>query len=177
MSKVSTKVSITNKSKYSPWYLAFLLGALLYLGYINIGTYNDWVSRSNAPKEQSALIVEQNIILNQDDVINTNWLRTLNPLVKNVEGRIVWSNTLQKGIMEFVGLPEIANNQKYQLWIYDLEGKDTKPVFSDEFSKVTKEALLIPFSVKKTITAPFKFELLLKTEGEEVSEPLFLAQP
>jgi len=174
---VSTKTSTTQNSKYSPWYLAFLVGAVLFLGYINSGIYKDWISKSKGPQNQSALLEQQNTILNQDDVINTNWLRTLNPLVKNVEGRIVWSNILQKGIMEFVGLPEIAKNQKYQLWIYDLAGKDTKPVFSDEFSEVSEEALLIPFSAKKIITAPFKFELLLKTEGKEVSEPLFLAQP
>ena len=170
-------MSVEKKSKRSPWYLLILLAVVIALAYINIGTYNKSRSKANEIKAQSALIIEQQLILNQKDVINTNWLRTLNPLVENVEGRIVWSNTLQKGIMEFIGLPEIDKNQSYQLWIYDLEEKNSKPIFSDEFSKVSDDALLIPFSAEMNITSPFKFELLLKTEGVDESEPLFLAQP
>jgi len=139
--------------------------------------YKEWMKNPNQETTQSELVLEQQFILTQTDVINTNWLRTLNPLVKNVEGRVVWSNVLQKGVMEFVGLPKIKNNQQYRLWIYDLTGKDTKPIFSTEFTKVLSNKFLIPFSSKALVKSPFKFELMLKTDGEEISQPLFLAQP
>ena len=128
-------------------------------------------------ENQSALIQQQQFILKQDDVINTHWLRTLNPLIKNVEGRVVWSNLLQKGIMEFVGLPKLKNHEAYQLWIYDLIGETNKPIFAKEFSDSNTGSLLIPFAAKELITLPFKFELLLKSEDQSSSQPLFLAQP
>jgi len=154
--------------------IIILLFAVFFLGY---HFYKKWNINPTQEQYQSALIIQQQFILSQTDVINTNWLRTLNPLVKNVEGRVVWSNVLQKGVMEFVGLPKIAKNQVYRLWIYDLVGKDSTPVFATEFSKLIPEKYLIPFSPKTTIKSPFKFELVLKTDGDEISQPLFLAQP
>jgi len=160
------------------WLTVLLSIALLFIVISLSGlAYKKWIADPSLQKNQSVLVSQQQLILSQDDVINTNWLRTLNPLVKNVEGRVVWSNILQQGIMEFIGLPKIAKNQAYQLWIYDLTGKDSKPVLSNEFSVADSRTLLIPFSVKKLILSPFKFELVLKTAGEDLSQPLFLAQP
>lgn len=157
--------------------LLAILILLVLIAVLGSNYYIQWMKNPNQETIQSELVLEQQFILTQTDVINTNWLRTLNPLVKNVEGRVVWSNVLQKGVMEFVGLPEIAKNQQYRLWIYDLVGKDTKPIFSTEFTKVLSDKFLISFSTESLIKSPFKFELMLKTEGEEVSQPLFLAQP
>lgn len=142
-----------------------------------ISVYKQQMKNPHQESLQSELVLQQQFILTQADVINTNWLRTLNPLVKNVEGRVVWSNQLQKGMMEFIGLPQINKNQQYRLWIYDLVGKDTTPIFSTEFKQVISDKTLIPFSSNGLIKSPFKFELKLKTEGEEISQPLFLAQP
>ena len=167
----------TNQQGKSPvWILAIVI-LLLTVAVFGNNYYKKWTKNPHQETHQSALVLEQQFILTQTDAINTNWLRTLNPLVKNVEGRIVWSNVLQKGVMEFVGLPEIEKNQQYRLWIYDLVGKDTKPIFSTEFTKVISDKFLIPFSSSALIKSPFKFELMLKTEGEEISQPLFLAQP
>ena len=135
------------------------------------------ISNEIRQEQQSKIVLQQASILKQSDVINTNWLRTLNPLVKNVEGSVVWSNILQQGVLEFIGLPEIKGNQKYQLWVYDLLGKDSKPVLSTEFKEVSSDTFLIPFSAKLLINNAFKFELLLKTDGEESPQPLLLAQP
>ena len=170
---------ITDQQQKQPFWLTALLVLFLLISLILLGNlaYKKWFAEPSQQKNQSALVIQQQLILNQTDVINTNWLHTLNPLVKNVEGQIAWSNLLQKGVMEFIGLPEIKDNQKYQLWIYDLTGKDTKPIFSTEFSESSSETLLLPFSSKELIKSPFKFELKLKTEGEETSQPLFLAQP
>ena len=155
----------------------FPLGIFLSLLVLAIFAYKSWEQSSKQQENQSELYSLQQLILSQDDVINTNWLRTLNPLVKNVEGRLVWSTILQEGVMEFFGLPDIANNQKYQLWIYDLSNEDSKPIFSKEFSDVESQVMLVPFASKDLIISPFKFELTLKTENQEGNEPLFLAQP
>ncbi len=170
---------ITKQHQKQPLWLVVLLVIALFVVLISAGNfaYKKWVIDPIQQSNQSELALKQQFLLAQDNVINTNWLRTLDPLVKNVEGRVVWSNILQQGVMEFVGLPEIADNQKYQLWIYDLAGKDTKPIFSKEFSESNSETLLLPFSSKELIYSPFKFELMLKTEGEDLSQPLFLAQP
>lgn len=162
------------KSSLSPLMIIIMLSLVVLL---SLFTYKKWIATPDQQKNQSALILQQEFISTQTDAINTNWLRTLNPLVKNVEGTLVWSNHLQKGVMEFVGLPQIANNQYYQLWIYDLIGKDTKPVFSTKFKQVVSEKFLIPFSASTLINSPFKFELMLSTDGDANSQPLFLAQP
>lgn len=175
---MNTRVLANEKEKHPLW-MTVLFSIVLLALVVSVSnfSYKKWISNTNQPINSPELLSEQQLILNQDDVINTNWLRTLDPLVKNVEGRIVWSNVLQKGMMEFVALPTISDNQKYQLWIYDLVGKDTKPILSSEFSEVGSEKTFISVTSNELIISPFKFELLLKTEGEEVSQPLFLAQP
>lgn len=170
---------MTNQQQKQPLWLTVLLAIALLFTLISLSglVYKKWIATPSQQIHYSALVIQQQLILTQTDVINTNWLRTLDPLVKNTEGRIAWSNLLQKGVMEFIGLPDIDNNQRYQLWIYDVDGEDTKPIFATEFSDINSKNLLIPFSSKKMIVSPFKFELMLKTEGEDLSQPLFLAQP
>lgn len=98
-------------------------------------------------------------------------------MVKNTEGSLVWSNALQKGVMEFIDLPKIDKGQHYQLWIYDLNATDNKPIFSTEFVTTHKNNMLIPFAAEQHIRSPFKFELVLQSDGEATTQPLFLAQP
>lgn len=170
---------LSKQQQKTPLWLVVLVTVALLFTLTSVGgfVYKKWFAPISQQKHQSALIIEQQLILNQSDVVKTNWLRTLDPLVKEVEGGIVWSNTLQKGVMEFNGLPKIASNQQYQLWIYDLVGEDAEPVFAIEFNEVNIGNFLKSFSAKQEILAPFKFELMLKTDGEESSQPLFLAQP
>lgn len=167
-------MSINQGKKKSIW-----LSIVLFLILVLVGAYayQEWRHSPRQQVNQPEIIELQNSILEQNDAINTNWLRTLNPLVENVEGRIVWSNTLQKGVMEFFDLPRIADDHKYQLWIYDLTEKNSKPILSKEFTDVSANLMLVPFSPKELILSPFKFELMLKTEDQTPSQPLFLAQP
>ena len=166
------------QQKYPLWLVVVFTVALLFtLTSLSGILYKKWFAPPIQQKNQSALVIEQQLILNQPDVIDTNWLRTLDPLVKEVEGRLVWSNIMQKGVMEFNQLPRISDTQHYQLWIYDLVGEDAEPIFATEFNKVNKSNFLKSFSSKQTIASPFKFELVLKTDGKEISQPLFLAQP
>ena len=153
--------------------IGLVIAALLFGGI----AYKKWKVEPASEVNQPAVFAQQLLILGQSDVINTNWLRTLDPFVKNVEGKVVWSNTLQKGVMEFKGLPKLAEKQSYQLWIYDLNSDTTKPIFAKKFTDVDQDIFLIAFLVKQQIISPFKFEVSLHTEGEEINQPLFLAQP
>lgn len=170
--------AVSSKTKQSQPLLAkaIVLIVIVILGVFSHKKLQE--SRSEIQQEQqSKIVLQQTAILDQDDVINTNWLRTLNPLVKNVEGSVVWSSILQQGVLEFIGLPEIENDQTYQLWVYDLLGKDSKPILSSQFKEVSSDKFLVPFIAKELINNPFKFELLLATDGEKVRQPLLLAQP
>lgn len=169
------------QTMYPRWMWGVLCLALLFSA-VSLASiaYKKWGALTPQADQSNAEETLQ-LILTQPNVINTNWLRTLDPLVKHVEGRIVWSQVMQQGVMEFVGLPNIAKNQHYQLWVYDLAGNDTRPIFALQFNHVKKGKMLIPFSPKQLIKAPLKFEILLKTMTDdmqaEITQPLLLAQP
>jgi len=136
--------------------------------------------QQNSVKQGQFEILKQQI-LQQEDTIDTNWLHTLNPLVKKVRGRLLWSSAKQQGIMEFSDLPKLAKNQQFRLWIYDLNSRSSKPVSAivaknSQFKHKSKN-LLVPFTAGSVIKSPFKFELTLEEKGVEGGQPLLLAQP
>lgn len=126
--------------------------------------------------ERSQLESTKELLLSQPDVVNINWLRTLNPLVKNVEGNLIWSATLQQGILEFLNLPKIDDNQYYQLWIHDLSKSSDQATLAAVFKGTKKEKLLMAFDTVQ-IKSPYKFELVLHTDDQSKNQPLLLAQP
>ncbi len=126
--------------------------------------------------ELSQLQSRKELLLLQPNVINTNWLRTLNPLMKNVEGSLVWSAALQQGTVEFFNLPIINDNQYYQLWVHDLTEANNQASLVAVFKGSKDEKLFMSFDTIK-IKSPYKFELVLHTEGEAINQPLLLAQP
>ena len=119
-------------------------------------------------------------MLTQPDALNINWMRTLNPLAKNIQGDIVWSSLMQQGMMRFANLTTLPKGQQYHLWIYDLTSPADEPVSIVTFSpdlKIPTE-LLIPFTSNKTINEPYKFMVMLEYADPSITpEPLLLAQP
>ena len=119
-------------------------------------------------------------MLSQPDALNINWMRTLNPLAKNIQGDIVWSSLMQQGMMRFANLTSLPKGQQYHLWIYDLTSPADEPVSVVTFSpdlKIPTE-LLIPFTTNKKINEPYKFMVMLEyTDPSITPEPLLLAQP
>jgi len=116
-------------------------------------------------------------LLNQSDVIDVNWLRTLNPLVRNVQGRLIWSSLQQTGLVSFSGLPKIESFQRYQLWVYDLEGSYDQPVSLARFSVNNKKMLVVNLKTKRNIKRPYKFELTLEDDKGMYAKHLLMAQP
>ncbi len=134
----------------------------------------------NIEQKQVSLNKSRAVILSQPDAMNINWMRTLNPLAKNIQGDIVWSNSMQQGMIRFANLATLPKGQQYHLWIYDLANAANKPVSIVQFSpdSALPTERLIPFTSSQAITAPYKFMIMLEyTDGDSAPEPLLLAQP
>ncbi|MEE9328015.1 MAG: anti-sigma factor [Cocleimonas sp.] len=181
MSYIMSPQNQNNYSRRVPLWIIVLVSALLIvlLGSASVVAYKKSQSDPQFTEEQTGLESRKQEILQQTDVIDLNWLRTLNPLVKNVKGRLMWSNTLQQGMMEFSNLPKLSAKQRYRLWIYDLVDDISKPITAITFKQTThiSHDFLISFNTKTPITSPLKFELILEEEGKQNGLPLLLAQP
>lgn len=183
---MSTEMNNTANQKQGklPLWFKVLFPLALFFTLSTIGIYA-YQQQKAAPQDSvkaAQFEIKKQQLLEQEDVINTNWLHTLNPLVKNVRGRLLWSNTKQQGIMEFSNLPILAKNQQFRLWIYDLDSTDGKAIPAsmaqkDTFNKKSSKNILIPFTAKTIVKNPFKFELLLEEKGVKDGQPLLLAQP
>ena len=175
---MSAPVLQSEKKKLPLWFEVLFVAAVIFtISSVAVNAYKRMQINPSVQVQQSALESRKQLLLLQKDVINTNWLRTLNPLVKNVVGRLIWSTNMQQGIMEFKNLPKIDKNQQYRLWVYDLIETKDEPISAVEFNQVSGEKFLISFDTDPNVSAPFKFELVLQTDDEEWDQPLLLAQP
>lgn len=125
------------------------------------------------------LYEQKQMLLKQDDVIHTSWLHTLNPLVKKVQGSVIWSNKKQSGVMVFNNLPILGKKQNYRLWIYDLEESMDHAISGASFKYGTnaEKQLFVSIKPDKYIKRPYKFELVLENTYSENVHPLLFAQP
>lgn len=127
---------------------------------------------------QVELNLHKQELLNQSDVLQLNWLHTLNPLVKKVQGSVIWSSARQSGIMMFENLPALGMKHSYRLWIYDLESRNNQPISAGVFKPVAAEkTLYIRIYPDSRVKKPFKFELVLIEANNSSVQPLLLAQP
>lgn len=125
------------------------------------------------------LIAKKIQLLNTENTLNLNWLRTLNPLVKDVRGSLIWNTQKQLGVMELSGLPPLGESQIYRLWIYDLEKSVGNPVLAASFRRLPQQAskrllgLVVPLT---KVSKPYKFELQLEEINNRLPQPLLMAQ-
>jgi hypothetical protein len=131
-----------------------------------------------AKQDQTPLIQQRNALLNAPDLLKSNWLKTLNPQVKKVQGDLLWSSQQQKGFMRFFNLPVLSDQQRYHLWIYDLEHSLKKPISATRFKTDPhiKEEFLVEILPDKRVQKPYKFVLKLETPSQP-DQILLLAQP
>ncbi len=131
-----------------------------------------------AQQDQTPLIQQRDSLLNESDILQSNWLKTLNPLAKKIQGDLVWSSQQQKGYMRFANLPELSEQQVYHLWIYDLEYSLKEPISATKFQadpRVRKE-FVVEVVAEKVVKKPYKFVLKLETDAQ-ADQILLLAQP
>lgn len=173
----SENITAKQKDKLPLWFIILFAAVLIFISISLVAFFTKQHSQSSQVKaQQQALEAQRSHLLSQDDVIDTNWLRTLNPIVKDVKGRLIWSTSLQQGIMEFENLPKLDSDKHYKLWVYDLVASNNKAVEIAKFREVNKKNFLVAFSPYKRIDSPLKFELSLEQKGQQ-SQPLLLAQP
>jgi hypothetical protein len=116
-------------------------------------------------------------IPNQENVIDVNWLHTMNPLAGNIHGRLIWSSTDQQGMASFFGLTETSQSQHYQLLAYDLISARNQPVSLMKFKVKMKELIILSLKPKTIVERPYKFELVLIDNKKSSNQPLLMAQP
>ncbi len=158
----------------------FFLGiiVLILAGLWGFSSYQKSQASSISPQQKNAFDKQQTMLLSQEDVINTNWLHTLNPLVKDVQGRLLWSTQKQQGLSTFKSLPKVKANQSYHLYLYDLGSKNNKAIEVAVLKPKTSGLYETSFKPEIEINSPLKFELILKEEGgEDAGQPLLFAQP
>ncbi len=177
-----SNTAITNKNTAKPrgkiplWvFVVFFTTLLVALSSFGMSQYQQRQAETSQAQQTKVEGLKQSI-LQQDDVINTNWLHTLNPLVKDVKGSVIWSSHEQQGIIKLSNLPVLNSHQKYHLWIYDLTTKNNAPISALVFKPRTKN-ITLAFQAESKVEIPFKFELTLEEEGVDGGLSLLLAQP
>ncbi len=177
---------VLKQGKLPLWLIVLLVVALIVL-ISSVGSYYYQQKEINSEikGQQAELIQQKQRLLGQSDIINTNWLRTLNAQIKNVQGSVVWSTNKQFGIASFKNLPKTKDNQQYRLWIYDLSRKADKRISAAHFRKESNGSsnFLVKMKPQTKVKFPFKFELVLEQSTKPAIKkkmkefPLLLAQP
>jgi len=178
-----TSESIDSKSiskNTTPLWFWILFSTLVALTLVSTGLYFAKTTRLAvaAKQDQTPLIQQRDSLLKENDILKSNWLKTLNPLVKKIQGDLVWSSQQQKGYMRFANLPELSAQQTYHLWIYDLEYSLKEPISATRFQadpRIRKE-FIVEVVAEKVVKKPYKFVLKLETEAQP-DQILLLAQP
>jgi len=110
--------------------------------------------------------------------ISGSWLRTLNPIVKDVQGDLVWNSTKQQGILRIRDLPKPKTGQFYQLWLYDALSDTTVGVSGGLLTQaVGSEELFMEIKTDTPVQEPYKFEFMLQNNQNETGQILLMVQP
>ncbi len=157
-------------------YVVFFSTLLIAASSFGMSKYQQQQAQKHSQLQRVNVEKLQQSLLAQDDVINTSWLHTLNPLVKEVKGSVLWSSQEQHGIIKLYNLPSLGDKRQYHLWMYDLNAKNSAPVSALVF-KAKFANLIMPFKAESRVGSPFKFEIVLEEEGIEGGVSLLLAQP
>ena len=169
----------TIKTKLPLWFW-ILLSFSTALTLVSTGLYFAKHSRLLivAKQEQTPLLQQRDILLQESDILQSNWLKTLNPLAKKIQGDLIWSSQRQKGFMRFANLPKLSAQQVYHLWIYDLESSVKEPISATLFQADPhiKKEYLVEIMPEKKVKKPYKFVLRLETK-RQADQILLLAQP
>jgi len=178
---MNTKITTQSKNKFKPplWFwIALVSFSLITLTSAALNLAKS--SRLNivAQQNQKPLIAQRVELLKENDIIKSNWLKTLNPQAKKIQGDLIWSTKQQKGMMRFNNLPKLSADQSYHLWIYDLEHSIKEPISATRFQTDprVKKDFLVKILPKKAIKKPYKFVLVLETKSQD-EQILLLAQP
>lgn len=110
-----------------------------------------------------------------------NWLRTLNPQVRDVEGDLVWNSERQQGVLRIANLPQPRAGSLYRLWLYDTHSLDGTPVPGAVLEQgAGRDSVLVPIQTATQVVDPYKFVLTEEpdTQGSRpAGKVLLMVQP
>ncbi|UOG92356.1 MAG: anti-sigma factor [Candidatus Thiothrix sulfatifontis] len=110
--------------------------------------------------------------------ISGNWLRTLNPIVKDVQGDLVWNSAQQQGVLRIRDLPKPKAGHFYQLWLYDALGNARQGVSGGILTQgVGREELFTRIVTDVPVQEPYKFEFKLHNNQTDNGQILLMVQP
>lgn len=155
----------------------FVLIVLLVAGAVAYAQLRDqWLGQGE--QSDQVIIQQHNSLQQQKDSLVVNLSRTLNPLVKDVQGELVWSNQQQQGTIRVANLPSLKEDQFYQLWVFDRQGASKAVSAGKLTADQLRKEVYWQLAAKELITEPYKFVLTLEKQDDIVPEKmLLLAQP
>lgn len=153
------------------WTLLIGLVLLVAVGYFVSGIS---VSRAESNGKERLKILEQT-----SDSLSIGLLRTLNPSVKAVQGRLIWVASTQTGMLHIQKLPKPSASEFYELWVYDSRSTTGLPI---SLGRLTAEEWqpenYWPLKAPSRVIEPYKFVLTQEQERDIIPEQILLmAQP
>lgn len=161
---------------WTKWWVGFLLLLLLAGGSLYVSNRFAGALADTSPAGLSQL---RDTLLADPASVSGHWLRTLNPLVKDVQGDLVWNSQQQQGVMRIRDLPDPKNGNFYQLWLYDARGASGEPVSGAVLHKgAGREDLYALIVTDVPVLEPYKFVLKREKEkGTGSGQVLLMVQP
>ncbi len=145
-----------------------------------------FLSQPNHTQDPQQLVLQKQYtqLQTNSESMQTQWLKTLNRLVSETEGNIVWDTATQQGVMLFINLPKTKAGEHYHLWIYDLKRQQQDPISGGIFNTTGKKhsEYWVAITPSEKVIQPFKFVVLLEADKAAIAEAeeaqvLLLAQP
>jgi anti-sigma-K factor RskA len=114
----------------------------------------------------------EQLLATAGDVVTGTWSDFDPKKPKNVQGDVVWSNSLQKGFIRFHVLPvNDRSKETYQLWIFDANQSPKTPVDGGVFDAENGE-FIVPIGAKLKIQKPTMFAVTAEKPGGVVVSDL-----
>jgi len=119
-------------------------------------------SRQPTARERMAMLQQE-----AGDLVVVDFAATEDPYAEGAKGQVLWSNARQEGYMRIRGLhANDADQDQYQLWIFDKQRNDAFPVDGGVFDMdpVDGEAI-IPIDARLAVNEPFLFAVTVEQPG------------
>ncbi|MGV6809347.1 MAG: anti-sigma factor domain-containing protein [bacterium] len=181
------KQNVADDTDAVPALLSSFYGKLSVMGVLLVlATFASVSFFAHQPKaqyvlEQQTKLREQLIVLQADESTKEYpWMRTLNPKAERIEGKLVWNQTQQAGMIEVKRLPDISRQQQYHIWIFDRNKSGDQPISAGVFhnDQHTPNDLLVVLKPEDEVISPYKFFLTLEDKsGQQQPQNLLRAQP
>jgi anti-sigma-K factor RskA len=112
-----------------------------------------------------APLTRESLMASASDLIQTPWTDGKTPWAGRVTGDVVWSNSMQKGFMKFVGMPiNDPTVEQYQLWIID-PSRDDEPIDGGVFDISSEGESIVAIHAKLPVNRPTAFAITIEKPG------------